>query len=119
MRLTIYCGILLGAALAAGCANRANPIIDPDGVDMGQYQRDLAACEQIAEQVENKTAGGAIGGAVVGGLIGAVVGDSNQVKKSAGVGGILGATKGAAATKREKVLVVKNCLRNRGYTVLN
>ncbi len=107
-------------ALIAGCAGGGSkPIIDPAGVDMGRYQADLAACQDIAKQVDQKAGAGAAGGAVVGGLIGAITGDSERVKKSAGVGAVIGGAKGAGATQRERDLVVKNCLRNRGYKVLN
>ncbi len=112
--------LLLALALVAGCAGGGSkPIVDPAGVDMGRYQADLAECQQIAQQVDQKAGAGAAGGAVVGGLIGAITGDSNRVKRSAGVGAVLGGAKGAGATQRERDLVVKNCLRNRGYTVLN
>ncbi len=115
------CLLLIGIIAAAGCAsgNRYNPIIDPAGVDMGLYQADLAECAQLAEQVEQKTGEGAAGGAVVGALIGAMLGDSDTVKRSAGVGAVSGGAKGAQATRLEKDRVVKNCLRNRGYKVLN
>lgn len=120
MKYILYCFMLIAITSAAGCAaNRSKPVIDPNGVDMGLYQYDLAECQQISEQVDQKAGAGALGGAVVGGLIGAIVGDSNQVKRSAGVGGVLGGAKGAGATERERSLVVKNCLRNRGYKVLN
>ena len=119
-------GALVGVVLVAlgaanGCASSRGfePVIDPAGVDMGRYQSDLAQCKQIAEQVEQKAGEGAVGGAVVGGLIGAVIGDSDTVRKGAGVGAISGAAKGADETRREKEKVVKNCLRGRGYTVLN
>jgi hypothetical protein len=120
MRNTLYCVILVTITFAAGCAaNRSRPVIDPSGVDMELYQYDLAECEQISKQVDQKAGAGAVGGAVVGGLIGAIVGDSNQVKRSAGVGGVLGGAKGAGDTERERSRVVKNCLRNRGYKILN
>jgi outer membrane lipoprotein SlyB len=120
MKNILYCIMIVAITFAAGCAaNHSKPIIDPESVDMEQYQYDLAECEQIAEQVEQKAASGAVGGAVVGGLIGAIVGDSDSVKRSAGVGGVLGGAKGAGATERERSQVVKNCLRNRGYTILN
>lgn len=121
MRGIMYCIMLLGITVAAGCAgaHRSDPIIDPAGVDMGRYKNDLAQCEQIAQQVEQKAGAGAVGGAIVGGLVGAVIGDSGTVKRSAGAGAILGGARGTAATHQEKGLVVKNCLRNRGYRVLN
>ena len=120
MKSILYCIIIVAITFASGCAaNRSKPIIDPDSVDMELYQYDLAECEQIAEQVEQKAGSSAVGGAVVGGLIGAIVGDSDSAARSAGVGGVLGGVKGAGKTERERSQVVKNCLRNRGYTVLN
>lgn len=115
------CLLLLGGMLAtAGCgARHGGVVIDPEGVDMARYQRDLADCRQIARQVDGKAAGGAVGGAVVGGAVGGIVGDSGTVAKGAGVGGVLGLARGARATRREQQKVVKNCLRNRGYAVLN
>jgi uncharacterized protein YcfJ len=116
----MYLVTIVAITFAAGCAaNRSKPIIDPASVDMEQYELDLAECQQISEQVEQKVGSGALGGAVVGGLIGAIVGDSDSVKRSAGVGGVLGGAKGAGATERERSQVVKNCLRNRGYKILN
>jgi len=119
MKGVIYCFALIGITIAAGCAGNNKPIIDPAGVDMGLYQSDLAACEQISQQVEQKAGAGAASGAIVGGLIGAIVGDSDSAKEWAGAGAVSGGAKGIGATEREKALVVKNCLRNRGYKVLN
>lgn len=111
--------LCLAIALIGACAGRANPVIDPAGVDMGRYQQDLGECEQIAQQVEQKAGERALGGALVVGLIGSVVGDSNTAKKAAGAGLIAGGARGAGETRRERAKVVKNCLRNRGYAVLN
>ncbi len=120
MRTVMWCITLLVMTMTVGCAvSRSKPIIDPEGVDMGQYQDDLAQCEQIAQQVEQKTGSGAAEGALVGGLIGAIIGGSDSAIKGAGVGGVSGGASGASATEREKAVVVKNCLRNRGYRILN
>ena len=119
MKSSLLCIFLLITTLAAGCAGRSKPIIDPAGVDMGQYQNDLAQCEQIAQQVEQQAGEGAAGGAIVGGLIGAIVGDTHRAVRSAGVGAVAGGARGVNATTREKSKVIKNCLRNRGYKILN
>lgn len=112
--------ILVSMLVSAGCAShRSDVIIDPAGVDMGRYQEDLAECQQIAQQVHQKTLGGAVGGAVVGGAVGGIVGGTESAEKGAGVGAVVGVARGAAATRREKQVVIKNCLRNRGYKVLN
>lgn len=121
MRTPLYCVSLLAIAVTTGCAGSRhnNPVIDPAGVDMGQYQDDLVACQQISQQVEQKAGAGAVGGAIFGALVGSILGDSRAAMKSAGAGAVVGGAKGGAATQREKGVVVKNCMRERGYTVLN
>lgn len=120
MRLVGYAFVIVCLISVTACAGRrADVVIDPAGVDMGRYERDLAQCEEIARQVRGKAAGAALGGAVIGGAIGGIVGNSDTAGKGAGVGAVTGGARGAAATRRERQLVIKNCLRNRGYKVLN
>jgi outer membrane lipoprotein SlyB len=120
MRKFSYLLILASLCTLSGCAaRRSGVVIDPAGVDMGRYQQDLAECRQLAKQVHGKAARGAVGGAVVGGAVGAVVGGHDSVEKGAGVGAVTGLARGAAATRRERLRVIKNCLRYRGYKVLN
>ena len=118
MKRIMYWFTLLGIVAAVGCAG-SKPIIDSAGIDMEQYEIDLAECEQISEQVEQKAGESAAGGAIVGGLIGAITGDITGVVKGAGVGAVVGGAKGTSDTTTEKERVVKNCLRNRGYEILN
>lgn len=109
-------------ATSLGCAttrDRSGVVIDPAGVDMNLYQQDLAACRQIAEQVEQRAAGGVVGGAVVGGVLGAILGDSSTAQRGAGAGAVTGGLGGAGSTQQERQVVIKNCLRNKGYKVLN
>lgn len=112
--------LLVMSLIIAGCASQ-KVIIDRDGVDMAQYQRDLDACNAYAEEVDSgkKVAGGAVGGALVGAAIGAIIGDSKTAARGAGVGGVSGAARGGGRAANEKSRVVKNCLRGRGYQVLN
>jgi len=120
MRIIFHSFLLLSLLSIAGCGSRHHQvIIDPKGVDMGQYQQDLNSCTQIAQQVEQKAGEGAVTGAVIGGVIGAVVGNSRTVQKVAGVGAVKGGVGGAMQTNKEKKRVVKNCMRGRGYKVLN
>lgn len=119
MNRVFYCLLLLSMLLAGGCARQHKVIIDPQGVDMDQFQRDLAECRQLAEQVTPQTGEGAVGGAVVGGLLGAIAGDQRAAERGAGVGAVVGGAKGAGATRQEKEKVVRNCLLNRGYKILN
>ena len=101
------------------CSNHNKVIIDPHGVDMSTYQHDLKICEEISMQVESKAGGRAVGGAVVGGALGAIVGSGDTARTTGSVGFVTGLVKGSAATKAERMRVIKNCLRNRGYSVLN
>ena len=115
-----YGVVLFGALLLGGCAADPNkPIIDPEGVDMAQFEADREKCEQVALQVEQKAGTEAVTGAVVLGLIGAIFGDSDTIKKSAAAGAVSGGAKGLGKTELERSRVVKNCLRSRGYEVLN
>lgn len=118
--------LLLATALLAGCATSDPfvdaPIIDRKGVDMAKYAADKAECEQYAAEVNRgeKVARGAIGGAVIGGAIGAIINRrSNAAERGAGVGAVTGGVGGAREGSREVEQVVKQCLRGRGYRVLN
>ena len=120
MRLMIITICALAALALAGCANH-RPIVDMKGVDPVAYERDLAQCQDYARQVSvaGKSAVGAAAGAVVGGLVGAAVGNSRTAERSAGAGAAVGAAKGTARGAQEQQRVIRNCLRNRGYAVLN
>ena len=113
--------IFLGLAAFSACAQKKQIVIDPTGVDMGQYQKDQQECEYLATQVSKggAAAKGAVGGAVVGGLLGAAVGNSSDAGKLAGAGAVIGAAGSASEAQMEQNQIVKNCLINRGYKVLN
>jgi hypothetical protein len=110
--------VSLMLALAAGCASHPGPIIDTKGVNMARYEIDLRECSEYAEEISvaEGTAKGAAAGAVVGAAAGAISGDADR---GAGYGAIGGGTRSALYNQREKERVVKNCLRGRGYRVLN
>ncbi len=108
--------------LLGGCAGtRQEPIVDMKGVNQAQYETDLAECRAYAEQVQagRKVAGGAAVGAVLGGVVGAIVGDHDTAARGAGVGAVAGGAKGMGGAARERRQVLRTCLVNRGYKVLN
>lgn len=109
------------AALALGACASRGPIVDTQNTDMARYEQDLAQCRAYAGQVNTGTEAGkgAVGGAAVGAVLGAIVGNSSTAARGAGVGGVLGGARGASRGAGEKDAVVKNCLRGRGYRVLN
>lgn len=104
--------------LIAACASSKGPIIDTKGVDMARYQQDLAECEDYSKQVQASrgVAKGTVAGAAVGAAIGAI---SGNAAVGAGVGGVSGGAQSGRMAEREKADVTKNCLRGRGYRVLN
>ncbi len=115
MRITFVAMLLL----LASCAGR--PIVDMKGVDPAQYQRDVGECESYADQVNvaGQAATGAVAGAVIGAAVGAVVGNHGTVERTAGAGAVVGGAKGTGRGASEKQRVLHNCLRHRGYVVLN
>ena len=108
----------LALVALAACSSHPEPIVDTKGVDMSVYDADLAECSEYAEQIHagKGVAKGAAGGAVVGAATGAI---SGEVGRGAGYGSIWGATSSGLDADRDKQRVVKQCLRGRGYKVLN
>ncbi len=124
--LRLIITVIVAASLAAGCAGRhrtpgGQVIVDMKGVDREQYQKDFDECSAYTSQVDaqGKVGSGAAGGAVVGGAVGAIFGGADGAARGAGAGAVVGGAKGVGATARERHSVVSNCLRNRGYAVLN
>jgi hypothetical protein len=106
-------------ALLAACSGASGPIVDTKGLDLAQYERDKAECEAYATQVSTgqAVAKGAAGGAAVGAAIGAIA--SGDAGRGAGIGAVTGGAESARIATNEKTTVVRNCLRGRGYHVLN
>lgn len=121
----------LSAAVLSGCASQPEQvpgaggvIIDTYGVNMVQYQRDLADCKGISYAARSdegrRGVTRAAGGALLGGALGAIIGDtSSAAAAGAGAGAVLGGVSGVGSANVEADRVAKNCLRGRGYRVLN
>ena len=112
--------VVIGLASLSACtSNRI--IIDKKGVDMSRYGDDLRDCESYAAEVPvgQEVAKGAARGGIIWGAIGAIFGDSRSATRSAGAGAVTGGAAGGARAEHEKQQVVKQCLRGRGYKVLN
>ncbi len=121
MPMTIrYVALLMLAALIAGCAAHPDPIIDTKGVDPERLAEDWEECEAYTEEIV--IAKGVGKGAALGGAVGAATGavsNRREVGEAAGVGAIYGGTRSGLEADREKQKVFKNCMRGRGYRVLN
>jgi hypothetical protein len=119
--------------LGTQAALASNVVIDISQVqDYTQYQMDLQQCEGHAVQNQpdapqlETLAGTAVRGAAVDAAAGAVSDGSGSkaAKKGAGVGVIAAASRNsrnwrAANASAQTDQIVKNCMRGRGYAVLN
>lgn len=111
--------------LLSGCAQNFvqnyEPIVDTKGVEQNRYQADLADCRVFAYKNDpaTKAANGAIAGALAGALIGAAVGGGRMAAYGAGVGAAEGGVAGGVSGVVGQQQIVKRCLANRGYSVLD
>jgi len=119
MNKFLFLPLILSIILFTGCARHSQIIIDPHGIDMGLYQQDLAECQNLSRQVHSKVGEGIVGGAVVGAIAGKIIGGNRTAVRTAKLGALSGGLSAGGATRHERERVVKNCLRNRGYQVLN
>lgn len=109
--------------LIAGCANSGanyRPVIDgPVGPN---YESDLIACQQLAASqatLDGNTAGSVATGAGVAAASSVIVNDnSDDLGRAAAVGALAGLTADAVQKNAQREVIVKNCMRNRGYNVV-
>lgn len=107
-----------------GCAGaNVRPIVDLKGKDQSTYENDLQQCQSYATQQSGAATTGAMAagaGAVLGAALGLVAGGNRTgIAQTAGVGGVLGGAGGMFEGNKAQENVVKQCLRGRGYNVLN
>ncbi len=110
----------MAMAVLAGCAAHPDPIIDTKGVDPDMLAQDWDECEAFTHEIDIAT--GVAKGAALGTAVGAATGavsNRREVGEAAGLGGIYGGTRSGLEADREKQKVFKNCMRGRGYRVLN
>jgi outer membrane lipoprotein SlyB len=122
--------LTMAVALATltGCAQTYQPVVDTKGHDSARYQQDLAECRQYAQQVNPagdaavSGLGGAAAGAALGAITGALVGGvsaGSGAALGAATGGAVGVGTGAYSGVKEQERIINNCMRGRGYNVLN
>ena len=135
MTLKQFSVLAVIATLYMPASHANNVVVDMSQVqDYNQYQIDLQQCEGLAVQNQpdapqrDSVAGTAVKGAAVGAAAGAVSGGSGSkaAKKGAGVGVIAAASRNSrnrraasANASAQADQIVKNCMRGRGYNVLN
>lgn len=118
MRIILAIAVFM---LLSGCvAEPYRPIVDP-GTRIGDYSADLDECKGVAAglQPANAAGGGAVVGAVFGALLASAVGlRGSDVGRVAAWGAANGALQGLAVGSAEWQHVVDECMRGRGYNVL-
>lgn len=108
----------------AGCAGPdVRPIVDLKGKDKDQFEKDLKECQNYASNEKGALETGAknaAGGGAIGGALGLVLGgNKTSIAQLAGAGAVIGAGTGAYSGNKQQENIVKNCLKGRGYKVLN
>lgn len=149
MNKYILPALILGTLTLTGCARHSKVIIDPQGIDMSIYQKDLAECQQLADQVDSKVAEGIIAGAIIGTIVGVISvwdnkghhrgyrnrhhtrhnnrhrygyrnnGHHLSTTSSAKLGAISGGLLAGSGSVHKSNSVLKNCIADRGYRILN
>ena len=137
MRKIPFLALLAAAALAAGCASSARPVLYPNDhlkqVGDARAEQDIEECRVLAEKAgaESTDTGRAMRPAAEGAGVGAAVGGvSNAIRgHGIGVGALAGAAVGGAAGLVHGAFragevspihraFVQRCMRERGYDVL-
>ena len=113
--------LIASAILTTGCATRGSsyqPLIDTQGKDATMLATDTSQCQAFAKQ-RMDAASGAVAGAIAGAIIGALL--MPKAYRSYGVtrGALSGAVAGGAGANDTQESIIKKCLANRGYSVLD
>ncbi|MFC3613708.1 glycine zipper family protein [Lutimaribacter marinistellae] len=107
----------------AACSNvgaNYQPVVDgPVGPN---YNADLAQCQALARSqptINERTAASALTGAATGAAASAIINDSSDdLGRSAAAGALVGATASAIQQTQNQEVIVRNCMRGRGYNVV-
>lgn len=107
-----------------GCAGaNVRPLVDMQNKTSQQYENDLQQCQSYAVQQSGAAANGAAAaaaGLVIGALLGLVAGGNmTDILQVGGIGAVAGGAGGLYEGNSAQENVVKQCLRGRGYNVLN
>lgn len=96
-------------------------IIDTRGVDESVFKKDYSECSDFAKNIdltERTLKQSAVAGAT-GAAVGAIIGGEEAAKKIGGSAAVLNAVEANLDGRNEQAKIIKNCLRGRGYKVLN
>jgi outer membrane lipoprotein SlyB len=121
MKTLAAAGICL-SMLLNGCASY-RPLVDSRSVSSPQrYEQDLRECQHYAAQVSpgQSAVAGALFGALLGAAISGALGGNHYVTEHvAAAGAVQGAANGAAGGADAQVQIIRTCMSDRGYDVLD
>jgi hypothetical protein len=119
-RLPASIAVLCLAAACAPSGASYRPVVD--GPVSMNYENDLAACQGLASQQGafsgNTGAAAATGAVVAGGTTALISNRGNNVRNAALAGAATGVAAGALQQQQNKEVIVRNCMRGRGYNVV-
>ena len=122
-KIILFLSMCLLASCVSNDVSEKNDvaIIDTRGVDMDVYRNDLLDCSSFSKNIDatQRTIEEGARSGVTGAAVGAILGGKEGAKKIGGSAGILGAVEGHIEARYEQSKIIKNCLRGRGYKVLN
>ncbi|NDR57374.1 MULTISPECIES: hypothetical protein [Aliiruegeria] len=124
MRLAKFISAIALAGLTAACATSgANYVPVIDGANTNpNYSNDLAQCQALASQqgaFSSTTGEQALAGAAIAGGTTAVFNNrGTNVRDAALVGAAAGTISGAVQQQQKKEVIIRNCMRQRGYNVV-
>ncbi|WP_420584509.1 glycine zipper family protein [Ruegeria sp.] len=116
--------LILPAILVVGACTNSGANYQPivDGPVGPNYNADLAQCQALARQqgvVDGNTAGAAAIGAAGAAGTKAIIDDSaSDLGRAAVAGALVGAGASAISNTQNQEVIVRNCMRNRGYAVV-
>ena len=106
--------------LLTSCASQ-NYVVDTKGVDLELYSADLNECKKYGKQLPTSDGVGesAMLGFVIGAILGEITGGPEVSADLAVTTAIETGSARAIENTHTQAQIVKNCLNNRGYIVLN
>ncbi|WP_380058144.1 glycine zipper family protein [Falsihalocynthiibacter sp. SS001] len=112
--------LVLAVAACGNTGSNYQPVID--GPVSANYGADLAQCQNLAAQqgaLASDTAAQVATGAGVAAAGTAVFNNNNNnVRDAAALGALAGLTAGALEQNSNKEVIIRNCMRQRGYKVV-
>ncbi|MCG7519193.1 glycine zipper family protein [Ruegeria sp. Ofav3-42] len=116
--------LILPAILVVGACTNVGANYQPviDGPVSPNYNADLAQCQALARSqptLNSRTAGAAAIGAVGAAGTKAIIDDSaSDLGRTAAAGALIGAGASALQNTQNQEVIVRNCMRGRGYNVV-